>query len=53
LARDIVVAGTEGGKQVALECINPKDLPTPEVYTQEDLLNIDLSVGAVTLWHMP
>jgi hypothetical protein len=34
LARDIVVAGTERGKQVALECINPKDLPTPEMYTQ-------------------
>jgi len=34
LARDIVVARTDGGKQVTLECINPPDLPTPATYTQ-------------------
>jgi len=34
LARDIVVARTEGGQQMTLECINPPDLPTPATYTQ-------------------
>jgi enamine deaminase RidA (YjgF/YER057c/UK114 family) len=34
LARDIVVAHTEGGKNMTLECINPPDLPTPATYTQ-------------------
>ena len=34
MARDIVVAHTEGAKQVTLECIYPPDLPTPATYTQ-------------------
>ena len=34
LARQIVVNRTEGRKQMALECINPRDLPTPQTYTQ-------------------
>ncbi|MED5619824.1 RidA family protein [Ideonella sp. BN130291] len=33
-ARRIVVHPTEGRKQMALECINPRDLPTPQTYTQ-------------------
>jgi enamine deaminase RidA (YjgF/YER057c/UK114 family) len=34
LTRRIVINRIEGSNQMTLECINPKDLPTPQTYTQ-------------------
>ncbi|MEV8518960.1 RidA family protein [Dyella marensis] len=33
-ARQLVINHIEGHRSMTLECINPKDLPTPQTYTQ-------------------